>query len=90
VPLVAAPDGTSDPQPWSTRPGDEPAVPTRDAEHADDLTVQQQNAEGVDRRGRAAGDVPVAAPPGSDAESGYATESTQGAAQPGPTQEERS
>jgi hypothetical protein len=85
VPLVGAPEGTSDPARWST---EDAAQPRRTSGHGDDLVAQRQAAERDDREGRASGDDPGTGPSRTDDESGYSTERAQGAAQPGPAQEE--
>ncbi len=84
VPLERVPEGTADPAAWATD-GTEPLDPPSGDDDA--VLADRQAAERADRGSRAAG-IGEPAPSGSTRESGYTTEITQGAAQPGPSTKE--
>jgi hypothetical protein len=76
VPLRSAPEGDGSPQDAGAARPDEP--------HGDDpALVGRREAERSEREQRSAGDDGTGEPSGSTRESGYSTERTQGAAQPG-------
>lgn len=77
VPLVAVPEGTSEPHAWSTSTTAALEPPDGDD---DRVLAERQRAE---RRAR--DDAGTGVAPGADPESSYTTEESQGAAQPAPT-----
>jgi hypothetical protein len=80
VPLVAVPEGTSEPSAWST---ESTAPLTPPVGEDDEILAERQQAEHAEREARSTGSVTEPAQ-GIDPESGYSTEESQGAALPGP------